>query len=374
MDATEDIKTEAPRSVVFVDRDNTLIEDPGYISDPDQVVLLAGTAKAIARLRDGGYPVVVVTNQSGIARGLLTEVTLVQIHQRMQSLLQADGADVDAIYYCPYFDGPEAVVEAYRRDSDLRKPKPGLFHMAAREMNIDLASSWMVGDSERDIEAGQAAGCKTVLISQKAGKDGATAAEYVVADLLSATDVVLGDKANTDDCVISSFGPVETASDDSSKACEATADEPAAETAPNSMCPAGGGDNAEGAEMGEWDDGIPSVAPSSTTGETPMPPPTTGEAPTPPATQKQEGNTAGLLGQILDEIRIVRRGQQHEDFSIGRLAGAIAQAVAICAVGWAFFAAADDSAQSATQVTIRLLAGIAFQLMALTFFVASKQK
>ncbi len=373
MDAAEETKTEAPRSVVFMDRDNTLIEDPGYISDPDQVVLLAGAAEAIARLRGEGYPVVVVTNQSGIARGLLSEVALVQIHQRMQTLLQAEEADVDAIYYCPYLDGPEAVVEAYRRDSDLRKPKPGLFHMAAREMNIDLASSWMVGDSERDVEAGQAAGCKTVLIAPKAGKDGETAAEYVVADLVSVVDVILGERADAEDCVAPPCDTGEAVCDDPSKACEAAGDELITEVAQDSVCPASSDDKAEraegieGAEKDErdkWDNGIPPVVPSSITGETPMF----------PSTPDKAENTAGLLGQILEEIRIVRRGQQHEDFSIGRLAGAIAQAVAICAVGWAFFAAVDDSAQSVTQVAIRLLAGIAFQLMALTFFVASKQR
>ena len=187
------------RPAVFIDRDHTLIDDPGYISNPEQVRLLEGAAEAVARLRQAGYPVVVATNQSGVARGLLTEEQLAVVHQRMRDLLEARGAGmagVDAIYSCPYLDGPEAVCEAYRRDSDLRKPKPGMLMLAAREMNLDLSASWVIGDSQRDVQAGRAAGCRTVLIDRndepaEADDSAQSSADHVAVDLPAAVDFIL---------------------------------------------------------------------------------------------------------------------------------------------------------------------------------------
>lgn len=181
-----------PQIAVFLDRDNTLIEDPGFISDPAQVRLLPGAADAVRSLRDAGYRIVVTTNQSGVARGHVDEATLGRIHDRLKELLAKEGAPLDAIYYCPYLPGDEAVVKAYRKDSDLRKPKPGMLLKAAREMNLDLSRSWAIGDEARDIQAGKAAGCPTVLIASNNTPDdvGATA-DYVVADITEAAKVVL---------------------------------------------------------------------------------------------------------------------------------------------------------------------------------------
>ena len=147
---------------VFLDRDHTVIQDPGYLSDPDAVKLLPGVERAIRSLAQAGYKVVVVTNQSGVARGLLSIETLEAIHTEMRRQLAAGGAHVDAIYTCPYH--PDGKVEAYAIDSELRKPQPGMLLQAAKDLDIDLAESWMVGDSPRDIEAGQRAGCRTVRI------------------------------------------------------------------------------------------------------------------------------------------------------------------------------------------------------------------
>lgn len=152
------------RRAVFLDRDNTLIADPGYIRRPDQVQLLPGVAEAVRRFRAAGYRVVVVTNQSGVARGLLTEEQLEAVHDRLRSLLRAQGAELDAIYYCPYLDGPDAKVATYRRKSPLRKPEPGMLLEAAADHQLDLARSWMIGDSERDMEAARRAGCRSVLL------------------------------------------------------------------------------------------------------------------------------------------------------------------------------------------------------------------
>jgi D,D-heptose 1,7-bisphosphate phosphatase len=150
------------KKAIFLDRDNTLIEDPGYISSPDQVKLLPGVSEALTELRNMGYMLIVVTNQSAVARGIVTEKVLENIHGKMSTLLAHDGAYIDKIYYCPYH--PEGVVPKYRKESNLRKPQPGMILRAAEELDIDLDNSWMVGNSPRDITAGLNAGCKTILI------------------------------------------------------------------------------------------------------------------------------------------------------------------------------------------------------------------
>jgi len=147
---------------VFFDRDDTLIEDPGYISSPEQVKLLPGVADALIQLRKMGYKLVVITNQSAVARGIISEVTLGKIHKRLIELLEQNGASIDNIYYCPYH--PDGVVAKYRKESDMRKPGPGMFLLAAQEMGIDCSQSWAVGDTYRDVAAGRLAGCGTILI------------------------------------------------------------------------------------------------------------------------------------------------------------------------------------------------------------------
>jgi D-glycero-D-manno-heptose 1,7-bisphosphate phosphatase len=151
-----------PDKAVFLDRDDTLIEDPGYINDPAQVKLLDGVPEALIQLKALGYKLIVITNQSGVAHGIITEKALGEIHDRMKQLLVNKNAYLDGIYYCPYH--PEGVVPKYRKESDLRKPSPGMLLKAADEMHIDLNHSWCVGNSSRDIEAGVRAGCKTILI------------------------------------------------------------------------------------------------------------------------------------------------------------------------------------------------------------------
>ena len=150
-------------TAVFFDRDGTLINDPGYLNHPDQVQLLEGAAEALRELKSLGYKMVVVSNQSGVARGIVTEEMLERIHERLRELLAAKGASLDKIYYCPYH--PDGVIDQYRKDSDWRKPKPGMLLAAGQEMDIDLTKSWMIGDTERDVEAGRSAGCRTILIS-----------------------------------------------------------------------------------------------------------------------------------------------------------------------------------------------------------------
>lgn len=150
------------QKAVFLDRDDTIIEDPGYISSPDQVKLIPGAAQAISDLRKLGYKLIVVSNQSGIARGIITEHAIGRIHEKLKELLAQNSAYLDRIYYCPYH--PDGAVRKFRRESDLRKPKPGMLLNAAKEMDIDLKDSWMIGNAYRDIAAGKSAGCRTILI------------------------------------------------------------------------------------------------------------------------------------------------------------------------------------------------------------------
>jgi len=178
---------------VFLDRDNTIIADPGYINDPDQVHLLPGAAEAIQRLNAAGYVVVVATNQSGVARGRITEKQLAAVHQRMREMLLEQGARLDAIYYCPYLPGVEATVPRFRRESRLRKPEPGMLLKAAQELELSLEASWMIGDSTRDILAGRRAGCRTILIAPpgKTLPEENCHPDFKVAALAEAVEIVL---------------------------------------------------------------------------------------------------------------------------------------------------------------------------------------
>jgi D-glycero-D-manno-heptose 1,7-bisphosphate phosphatase len=150
------------RPAVFLDRDGVVIGDTHYVHSIEKVRLLAGSAEAIAELNRAGWPVVIVTNQAGVARGFFSIETLQKIHDHMAELLRGHGARVDGVYYCPHH--PEGELPEYRRVCECRKPKPGLLLRAARELSLDLTRSWMVGDRISDLEAGSAVGCRTVLV------------------------------------------------------------------------------------------------------------------------------------------------------------------------------------------------------------------
>ena len=178
---------------VFLDRDGALIEDRGYIGDQNQVHLLPGAGEAVRRLSEAGYLVIIASNQSGVARGLFDEEALAGVHARVEELLAAEGAKLDGAYYCPYLDGPEASVGEYRRDSELRKPRPGMLLQASRELDIDLARSWMIGDSASDVEAGTRAGCRTILLDggRGGGADDSARTSHTARDLAEAARMVL---------------------------------------------------------------------------------------------------------------------------------------------------------------------------------------
>jgi len=177
-------------AAVFFDRDGTLIEDPGYLNHPDQVKLLDGAAEGLKELKLLGYRTVVVSNQSAVARGIVSEEMLERIHERLREVLALKGASFDGIYYCPYH--PEGVIPKYSKDSDWRKPQPGMLLAAAEEMDIDLTESWMVGDMPSDVGAGRRAGCRTILIrSGPASHDAkADAPDYVAVNIREAVNMI----------------------------------------------------------------------------------------------------------------------------------------------------------------------------------------
>jgi D-glycero-D-manno-heptose 1,7-bisphosphate phosphatase len=149
-------------AAVFLDRDGTIIDEVNYLSRVEQVRLLPGAAGAIRRWNAAGVRVVVVTNQAGVARGMFPEVRVGEVHAHLSAVLAAAGARVDAYYYCPHH--ATAGVGEYRVACDCRKPRPGMLLAAARDLGLDLSRSWMVGDKPCDLEAGAAAGCRTVLV------------------------------------------------------------------------------------------------------------------------------------------------------------------------------------------------------------------
>jgi D-glycero-D-manno-heptose 1,7-bisphosphate phosphatase len=147
----------------FMDRDGVLIEDVHLLVRPDQVRLAPGAASALAALRRGGFRVVVVTNQTVVARGLAEEKDVDRVHAEIDRQLAAAGPGrIDAYYVCPHH--PNATRPAYRIDCDCRKPKPGLLLRAAAEHGIDLRASFMIGDRITDVIAGRVAGCGTIMV------------------------------------------------------------------------------------------------------------------------------------------------------------------------------------------------------------------
>jgi D-glycero-D-manno-heptose 1,7-bisphosphate phosphatase len=161
---------------VFLDRDGTINEHVGLVSRPEELQLMAGVASALKILKDAGAVLLLITNQPVVAREIVDEAGLVGIHDRLQELLAAEGAELDGIYYCPHHPEthhPEAADPRYRRECECRKPKPGMILAAAKEFDINLGASFFVGDSTRDIAAATAAGCTPVLVRTGfGGKDG----------------------------------------------------------------------------------------------------------------------------------------------------------------------------------------------------------
>ena len=175
----------AARRFVLLDRDGTINEEVDHLDHPDDLALIAGSADAIRRLRGIGLGVVVVTNQAQIGRGLLTEERLEAIHERLTSMLAAEGAAVDAILHCPH--APE-------ERCPCRKPAPGMAIEAATRFGFDPSRAFVVGDHAGDVGMGRAMGATTILVLTGHGVEERTRAEgsadHVVADLAAAVDII----------------------------------------------------------------------------------------------------------------------------------------------------------------------------------------
>lgn len=155
------------QKAIFLDRDGTINKYVGFLTDINDFELLDGVAEAIKQINESGYLAIVASNQPVIARGEVTLEELQEIHNKMETLLGQKGAYLDAIFYCPHHPhkGYEGERPEYKIECECRKPKPGMLLAAAEKYNIDLKASWMIGDSDNDIEAGLAAGCQVIKIN-----------------------------------------------------------------------------------------------------------------------------------------------------------------------------------------------------------------
>jgi histidinol-phosphate phosphatase family protein len=183
-------------AAVFVDRDGTLNREVSYVRSPDQVELLDAAPEAIRKLNSAGWPVVVITNQPVIARGECSETVLQEIHNKLETELGAQGAFLDAIYYCPHH--PDGGYEGERPELKItcscRKPAIGLIERAARDLNLDLTRSWLIGDTSRDVQTARNAGLRSILVQTGfGGGDGkySAAPDRVCSDLLEAVNTLL---------------------------------------------------------------------------------------------------------------------------------------------------------------------------------------
>ncbi len=311
---------------VFLDRDDTLIEDPGYISDPDQVKLLDGIGKSLSKLRQMGYKLIVVSNQSAVARGIVSEKALGEIHERLEELLAHDGVKIDKIYYCPFH--PDGSIPKYRKESDWRKPKPGMLLAAAEELDIDLSDSWVVGNSQRDIHAGLTAGCKTILIDD-AKHSIKTEPRQIEPDYKAVNMKEVVNIIKKHDRNIEAMEPeLKQKQDINHKQATLTSDLPPAQEFEEGTLP-------------EW--------------------------------LGEESPTEQLLREILEQLKKNQRQEMFGEFSMMRLMAGIVQTVVLFCLVIAVWLLMSPTRQ-VESVLISLGFAVVFQIMALTFFRMHSQK
>jgi D,D-heptose 1,7-bisphosphate phosphatase len=153
---------------VFLDRDGTLLEEAGYLDRLERLAFFPYAIDAVRLLNRAGFAVVIITNQSGIGRGMYGEQFVKETHDVITARMHAGGAILDGFYYCPHH--PDASIESYRKDCDCRKPAPGMLTRAAADLDLDLARSFSVGDKWTDVQVGQAAGARGVLVRTGYGR------------------------------------------------------------------------------------------------------------------------------------------------------------------------------------------------------------
>lgn len=177
------------RRAVFLDRDGTLNVEKDYLFRPEEFEFILGAPQAVRRLKAAGFLVVVVTNQSGVARGFYGEAEVERLHRHVQQLLVPFDTSIDAFYFCPHH--PVDGIGRYRVDCDCRKGRPGMLLQAAREHRIDLSRSYMIGDKPADIEAGTAAGCTPILVRTGYGAKVKVECSLQADDLPEAVELIL---------------------------------------------------------------------------------------------------------------------------------------------------------------------------------------
>lgn len=348
---------------IFLDRDETLIDDPGYISSPEQVKILDAVPGALIELKTLGYKLIVVTNQSGVARGIVSEKVLNTIHDHLCTLLAEKGAFIDRIYYCPYH--PDGVIPKYRKESNDRKPSPGMLLTAAREMDIDLAQSWCIGNSSRDIEAGRRAGCKTILIDGPSHKQptitNAVLADYRGINLKEAVNIIKKHLRTVSSppplplqpaALPETISQVEPDVQDSITAVQET--EPA-------QLPAETADEETEEQTAPLDEQIQTaqqtleVSPPAQTVET------------------QTGKTEKLLVDILGQLKSMQRADMFSEFSVMRLIAGIVQILVLfCLLIAIWFLLSPQEKSSSIFISLGFAA--VFQLMSLSFYIMHGRK
>jgi D-glycero-D-manno-heptose 1,7-bisphosphate phosphatase len=327
---------------IFFDRDDTLIEDPGYINNPDQVVLLENVPETLIALKGMDYKLVVVSNQSGVARGILTEETLSKIHKRLEQLLAEKGTSLDRIYYCPYH--PEGVIPKYRRDSDMRKPNPGMLLAAGKDLDIDLKESWMVGNGVRDVEAGARAGCRTILLDSRGHpqkvQPGQRMPDYRAVNLKEVVNIIkmnLRSSHKTPAAAAPVIEPVPAAPTEPQPEIEKPQQEP--EITPQAVT------------IQEQPAAVKQDAIEQTEQTKPV----------------EQVSTQQLLTEIRDQLKSMRRAGMFGEFSISRFFAGIVQGfVVLCVLVSIYFVTSPNNKLNA--VLISLGFGILLQLIALTLY------
>ena len=350
---------------IFFDRDDTLIEDPGYISSPEQVKLLTGVPRALIELKALGYKLVVVTNQSAVARGIVTEKVLGDIHSRLKQLLAEKNAFLDEIYYCPYH--PKGVVKKYRQDSELRKPNPGMLLKAAEDMDLDLNQSWCVGNSSSDIEAGLRAGCKTILIDLPSRKlqlkPGESRPDYKAINIKEVVNIVKKYlRSPIESEVETQTEPVEEA--------ESVEQETESEHIPETFEPVLQDTEpvSQAAEQTPETE-EPVISTDEEQPESYMP-----ETQTEPAEQKiSSDGTEQLLKSINKQLKSMQRTDMFGEFSIMRLIAGILQIIVLFCLLISIWFLISPSRQDSS-VFIALGFAMVLQLMALTFYIMHGRK
>lgn len=344
------------RPAVFFDRDNTLIVSDGYLGDPDKVVLMEGAADAIARARELGFAAVVVSNQSGVARGLFEEDAVHAVNAKLDELLAAANphAVIDRHEFCPYH--PEGTIDRYRQDSDLRKPKAGMILQAAEAMALDLSRSWLIGDAPRDVEAGEAAGCRTILFtpsdvapSPAAGNSSGVEPDHTATSLKDAIDYIAAHPATrgTEDDAGSPAEHAEAARDEAMSIPHHAHVPPRVESAARADDPA-------------------TTAPLPTLPEAhlePTPPPAAAAPPVRISVDRDRDNRLHVLGeQILDELRR-QKEQPVQDFSVSKMLAGITQVMTLAVLFLAYLNRIDPVALNNTMIFALILQTMTIALL-----------